>query len=338
MTNKKELTGVDYLRMPLKSYLALGNKENLVNISQMFGIEISPLKPKAEYVDEISAYILSHPKEFLNKLTCGELYMLEIMCKDDDKNFIEWSIQMPQQSLYEMSMMFIYMCSDVDGSGFFIIPYDLKEAIKNLITPMIQEKEKSKDRELENIIFGFLNIYGIINLELLEEFVSKTSGVSKDAVDAYINRHFLLKSHVYGSKWVKPSITSPFVYEDEYHDIMVEIQKHKNLDYKQDIPVEELSQWGTMPFPPGKTAIAQPVLQLMSGKYKNSGFCQADLTAYWASAQRSLAPHSTLVNFTVAMRYQDKVDVKGIHNIFGNFVNNMPRWLLKGHSYNEIES
>ena len=319
------------------------------------GFEIDLEKDEDGRRMELATEILNHPKEVLCMLTAYDLAIL--------KQQIEKPTRGHLQEIYEDycdTIMEVYGLAQKkhskDGRAFIHLPADLTDAVKPYIDEVIADNDQTIRTTLEIYVNGICNLYGRVSRTTMKQMM-----VSHKVCDSAEFAGTVLKTLARQSLYIK-WITHG---DDQYHtaesddevfytsryewiippELIKEISKHDDVTphYRQIESFEDIIHAGAMLYP----QIPNDYAEKFSEYLKNTLNLTDDEVLevchrlwYHAQHQGELeteTPGGYMMNvMEILEEKQDKAFETNTYieamRQMENYLNNMPRWQLRGHT------
>ena len=316
------------------------NKEDLIQIAGVVGAKVKKTGAKTLIAKSISDFILANPKKFLSGLMLHELDLVKSICeiKNNDEAVCA-PLMEDQMSLFNLSIMDIYDTEE-DNIEMYDLPVDLKKAIDDHIGLEIKRQEDNIDDFFkERAILANLNLIGVAGYDEFVSLIADMTDESPRDIDNYIHHKFLLASNVIDQGDGIVLIKSPFLDEEYVDDIfqMMDENEHKcHCDFKA--PVEEIMEWGNMPYPVSHLGYAQKLIKAIGKISDKEDIPDALLTQYWIDIQLTGDVSGAISMMIANAGINDCDKINEMMPEFVKFANKMPRWAFLGHSSEEIMS
>lgn len=162
-----------YVNNILKNLL----KRDLVDIGSLFGVQVPPPGRKTELVTSLSGYIEGHPDRWLDSLPERDLRLLYRLVSLPSGQRLE--LELPPYSSVLEGIGFVHYSSDYDSYRNQVwIDEEFRRMVAPHVVDAIRRGEESGRFELETLLMGMANFYGIIGLK---EFVYKCADILVEA-------------------------------------------------------------------------------------------------------------------------------------------------------------
>lgn len=326
--------------MTLFEAIMEGDKANLVDLGHMVGAKITKSMRKADMAKAVADHIISHPREFMEGLLLHELYVVSMICENEEGNAISGPMQMEQQSLYLLSVMEIVPTEEDDMTCYMLLPDDLRDALKPYVEEVITKKENDMNEvALTHAMLGMINIFGMLPLGLLTEYIGEDEKLTSKQAIHFLHSHYLFELNTLTDPDDEKLsvLMSPFFDFDQSDKFFDESKKNKDLQLKVDFPAEEFARWGEMPFPVQHVKIAQPLIKVVRKYIGNEGVALSLVTLFWHDCQLAPNPTQAIFNLLNLLGLDSEKAINEVMQALVTFANNMPRWIFKGYSSNEME-
>ena len=303
--------------------------------------------------------ILSHPKEIMAQLPYGDLRLIEGL-RDEDLSVRN----SPAMFNYCSNLMYYYgLCDeywDDDGEYWITLPEDFVQAMLPQIDEILNDTDQKLRMGVESIVEGLANLYGIVRKDYVKQIIKKSYELSSDKsvneiFKALRECSLLIKwmewSPSHGVVSINQLSDSEVYYVSRYgwdspKDLLNEISIRNNKvpryrDYS-DVDLIKAAHW---PFP----KIPNPKKSVFFSYLKNGlGLTEYDCyeAAFnlWYRAMHEeddSFEHGEYTSFFIdVLSWSDReLDLAGLNEAMKcltEYMNNMPRWVLKGHSPTEV--
>ena len=302
--------------------------------------------------------ILSHPLDIMAQLPYCDLRLIEEQQNDELRSA-------PALFNYCSNLMFYYgMCDerwDKNDYYWVTLPEDFTQAMLPHIDEILNDKDQQLRLGIESIVEGLANLYGIVRKDHVKQVIKKSYELSEDqAVDEIfkvIREHSLLIRWMEWTSACSATDVSQLVDTEVYYlsrygwdspgDLLHEINQRNNLaatnkEYS-DFDLIGAARW---PFP----EIPNPRKpQFFSYLKKELGLTEYDCyeAAFnlWYRAMHEGDAYFEEDKYTsffiddVLEWSERELDISGLNEAMRyltEYMNNMPRWILKGHSPAEV--
>lgn len=323
----------------IKDIFKSRTKEQIEVIMDYFKMPLKRTARKDDLLCELTDFLHGDPSAWLRGLLEPDLKLLRVLCAAGPGEKV--AVLKPDFPTIIEVLQFV-TSNEIDEK---YVELSLEPAMYELVNPsidgVIDEKEADGSFEIERLVLGCLNIYGVIPLRTFVD--SMFEGVSSEdkAMDltSRISQCPLIRIYQedYHGEFY---IASPFV--DNFQEIL-EMRKmtFKNLKKYAKMNRDAAIAAGTdSPFcyygrdtEEGKALVAM----LSSIGYEGEDLRKA-LHTVWMSAQYAIDEDATEILFSPVTEKQDDIPSFEMYrdciDTIVNYSNAMPKWLLKGHSSN----
>ena len=319
------------------------HKADLQDILDFFKIDYSRTMRKGELYDLLIEIIAEEPEFWLGSLPERDIKLLEfLISKGADKTaYIEYP---DYPSLLETLRLI-----DSDNSDPNFLKLSISPEISSLVEPHLKKvhamNEENSTYMLERLILGCLNIYGIIPAdELVDEIVEKLHLNEIEDVDEcvkFVSRNSLMK--IYGEIIDgRAYFFSPSAYD--YQNILEERESFPEAKDFKSFSIEEiLEAGGDAPY--SCFGINTPEGEKLHSMLHGLGYRGDDLKRIihdiWIYSQFTIDDKSTENLFASVTAKQELIrdfdNYKECIDTIVEYANILPKWLLKGHSANEMD-
>lgn len=325
-------------------FSTLGNfqKVELEDIMHFFGARIPSRVRKQEFVDRLGAYLIRKPEEWLRRMPERDLRLLKrlIDAGPDIPLFLDYP---DYPSVLETVRL---VNSDTSDANFrkLWVGSELYGIVSPLIDGVIAECETNGHFDRERAALGYLNLYGVMRVK---EFMSHMfafyeyagRGDAADFLEAVYDSP-ILKLCRFDSGSGR-YVSAPCLFEPE--EILRGRKEYPDVREDRSFTPEEALEAGMgAPFPVfGLHSKAGTELVSM---LRDLGYGDEEIFheahGIWMNAQSAMDDNSTEAVFTAVTRKQDSIASFDYFNAcmqkVAAYANSLPKWLLRGHSPDEV--
>lgn len=314
----------------LEEMLMQDTRTTIINTADMLGIKTNKSQRKAVIAKRVSEIILAVPTHLLRQLPFREVLKLQQMVHAKDH-------AVPQNPSFIMDCIEQIGLTDSRFDGDKVVDF-IYQDLANALLPVIDHfVEKARNNETkyrrQQLIIGLLNLYGILGVDEIEALSIKYDpSLNKPELYHAIGGSYLLKSRgvIMDSKsyYVSPYMGQP---EDIWNEICIRSQLSRAMFAEEQ--VMEAGIWGA-PQPPLNSVTNSFCSAL--GKMVNTKEEINNLTSeYWMLLNNDNDP------FDIIQQILDKqidtlASLELLISQYNDWVNNLPRWILKGNSSNHV--
>ena len=327
------------------SWMNLGTLEEY---AYDMGFEIDLEKDEKGRRNELVTEILNHPRELLGMLPAYDLALLQQQLENPTKGHLQDVYGDFAETTMESYGLARRRC-DKDGMEYIQLPADLMDAVKPYIYEVIEDEDENARMNMENLIAGICNMYGRISRTTMKQtLVSLGAGSMKSIgrlLEALENTSLYIKCMTYGNKMCdNPESDDDVFYATPYewvyyNELMKEISRHDNVtpDYRKFDSIDELMLAGQQPIPEIPNSykehfetFLQKELELLQGDIMH--VCHV----LWYLAQHqgeqdSEKPEEYMLDVLDALMIDKDLYAEAMRQM-DCYLNNMPRWQLRGHT------
>ena len=317
---------------------------------------ISVSEMREQYADAI----LSHPMDIMAQLPYGDLRLIEEL-RDDDLSVRNT----PAMFNYCSNLMYYYgLCDehwDDNGDYWITIPEDLVQAMLPHIDEILKDREQQFRIGVEFIVDGLANLYGIVRKDHVKQIIKKSYELSSDKA---VNETFkVLREYSLLIRWMEwsPShgvadftqLQDTEVYyvsrygwdspKDLLNEISIRNSKVPNIRDFSDIDLIKAARWPIPEIPNPKKS--QFFRYLKNGLGLTEYDCYEVAFNLWYRAMHegdAYFEEDKYMSFFIddVLSWSDReLDMAGLNEAMKHlteYMNNMPRWILKGYSPAEV--
>ena len=312
----------------LEEMLLQDTRKTIISTADLLGIRINKSHRKADIAKRVSEAILAIPIHMLRQLPFREVLRLQQMVHARDH-------AVPENPSFIMDCIEQIGLTDTRGVGKkavdFIYP-DLAEALLPVIDTFVEKAVANETKyRREQLILGLLNLYGILSFHELEELSAiydprlKIPGLYHAIADSYLlkSRGVTIDRKLY---YISPYMTDP-------DNIWQEISSRSTISRARftEEKVMDAGIWGA-PQPPVTDATG-PFRSVISKLHKTEEEINWLTGEYWMLLNNDLDPFN-LIQEILDESPQTMESVNLLVSRFNDWVNNVPRWILKGNTSN----
>ena len=326
----------------INDLLSAQTREHLLAILDYFRMPLGHYGNKRQIVKELGRFLIDAPEVWLDRLSEQDLRILQTLVQKGPDTPVRF-LQPDYASVVEI-LQIVEALPPEDGYIDLSLPLPFYLIIRNRIDEIIARKEADGSFEIERLIFGYVNIYGVVPLRTFVDLIFR--GVkSEDKARELTGR--IADSPVIGlfQEEYKGEfyLVSPFV--EDFEEIL-EMRRisFKSLRKYPAVRREAALQAGiNAPFcawgldtPEGINLMQM----LISLGYEGDELMQT-VHNVWLDAQYALDEEATETLFSPVTSRQDDIRSFTLYqdciNTIVDYANAVPKWLLKGRSSNEAD-
>ena len=133
------------------------------DIARYFGAPVDPRMGKEDMAGVLCSFISESPRKWLPRMLCTDLNLLKTLSDAGPGKAVTFGYN-EQTSVLELTTLLDSEVSE-DGSRRIWIGKDLHSLVAPLIDSVIEEARSSGKYELEQVMMGYLHLYGLIPLD-----------------------------------------------------------------------------------------------------------------------------------------------------------------------------
>lgn len=321
----------------IKEIFESRTKEQIEVILDYFKMPLRASARKSDLVRELSDYLDRDPEVWLRSLLEPDLRILQQLCVAGPG--VPVSFLKPDFPTIIEVLKFIESSEPDEEKVELSIPLAMYELVEPHIDAVIESKESEGLFEIERMVLGCLNIYGVMPLKT---FVDKIFGgirnedramdLSGKVAECPLVR--IYQEELNGEYY----ITSPFV------DNFQEILEMRRMTYKQVKKYAGMTQSAAVSC--GSDApfcvygMETPEGIALKDMLKSIGYegdsLRKMLHTVWMSSQYAIDEDATEILFSPVTDKQDDIPsfemFRDCINVIVNYANSVPKWLLKGNN------
>ena len=323
----------------LRTFFGRFTKAELSDILNFFDQPVEKNARKAGLVEQTSMFIGGNPRAWMYMLPESDLMLLRDLVSAGQGQWVEL-LNPDYPSMLEMLGLiyiddrdkdFVYAC--LEESLFF--------PVAAIIDHVIAEKRADGSFEVEHLVLGLLNIYGVVTVEaFVHQAFDMLDGEGYGAEEfakVAENRIVAMQRVVYRGEIY---LVSPYAYE--YEKLIDGWKKFPGRRKFASFTKEEALYAGCdAPF--CAYGHGTPEYDAAWGVLEDLGYDRQDvldcLNEVWVNAQYSMDEACAEALFSCINDKIDEIDTfeeyRRYINIIADYANSVPKWLLKGHTSNE---
>lgn len=320
--------------------LSTRTKEQLEVILDYFKRPLKRSAKKKDLLCELAEFLHSDPEIWIRGLMEADLMLLRRLCSAGPDTGIR--VVKPDFPTVIEVLHFV-KAEEIDED---YLEISIEPAMYELVNPFIDkvltEKEADGSFEIERLVLGCLNIYGVVPLRSFVDALFEALGVGHDAekFTSRIAQSPLIRIYQedYHGEYY---IASPFV--DNFKEIL-EMRKmtFKNLKkYAKMRPEDAIACGSGSPFCyfGGNTAEGKALEQMLSSIGYEGEELKKALHTVWMSSQYAIDEDATEILFSPVTNRQDSIPsfemFRDCIETIVRYSNSVPKWLLKGQTSNK---
>lgn len=316
-------------------------KVELEDIRHFFGADVPSRVRKSEFVDRLGAYIVEKPQQWLGKMLERDLRLLKLLV--DAGPEVPVYLDYPDfPSVLETVKLLGSDTSDENFRGVWL-PREMYDIVAGHIDEALRVGETDGSFEMERVALGYLNLYGVLTIdEFYNAMVDYCEWSQRWNVETFAQK-------LSGSPVLKlcrfdiggaPYVCAPSIFDPE--EIVSGRKEYDVKEYRRFSPAEALEAGKGSPyfvFGLGTTEGKRLVEMLVNLGYSGEELVREEHDI-WMNAQMTGGDDSTEAIFSAVSRMQDKIEAFEDYNacmeVVAAYANSLPKWLLLGHSANEV--
>lgn len=302
-------------------------RDDLIIISRLLEIRINRSQRKAEIARRLAEKLVQNPLLLLLQLPLQEVRNLRQMALAPDHSMA------PEGTLINdcIERIGITFKPDDDENRVSVHP-EVARAILPIVDGFIGLAEEEKDfYRWEQMILGMLNLYGILGMNEIERMLAGFEpGLQAEEFSYSMNRSFLIKScGISDGEMI--IFHSPFLSRAD--DIIQEIASRHTIRRAR-FSRQQIMDAGTWKIPLPPASPQTDILRRELAKHKKSPEqINLLLGECWMLLNNDFNPMEMMLQ---QMELKDRESIVGLMSKFINWMNVVPRWVLKGNSSNSV--
>nr|WP_320974530.1 SEC-C metal-binding domain-containing protein [Bacteroides sp.] len=318
--------------------LKMSTKEELKRMAKILLLPVPTKLRKDEYVTYFAEAVLTCPEMWLSRLTHYELVLLDKLVKAGSGSYVECKNSFLETTLETLSFI-ATDCNHMDESKVrYMICDELREAVAPYLSKLLTSKKQSVRFMIEQYACGIVNLYGFLSYsDLLYILVGylQHSATREEIADSLANSALIqrLTFEVEDGYNINLYIESPFL--DDFESLEEQLCLRRDIPDRKKFSKEEAFSAGTMPL----SIIPNPCLDelkeyMMKKLQYTEEKADSSLSYMWYVAQTVENP-MPIINSMINRQLSSMQELQEAIEIFMDYLNHSPRWLLKGYSSEE---
>lgn len=317
-------------------------KVELEDIRHFFGADVPSRARKQEVVERLGAFIVERPSEWLGNMLERDLRLLRRLV--DAGPEVPVRLDYPDfPTVLETVKLLGSDTSDEDFREVWL-PKELYDIVAPHIDEAIAEGESSGAFELDQAAFGYLNLYGVLTVDefydLMLDFNEWSGRWDTEEFTRQLAASPVLKLCRFdyeGEYWV----CAPGIFDPE--EVIAGRRDYPSVkEMRHFRPQDAMEAGAGSPF--FVYGLGSPEGVRLVSMLMNLGYSGHDLVLeehdLWMNSQMIGRDDAAEAIFSSVTRVQDDIESFEDYNecmeIVAAYSNSLPKWLLKGHSSNEV--
>ena len=348
--NKIDPKAVKYTTLlECMGWLNLGTLEEYAHD---MGFEIDLDKDEDGRRYELATEILNHPRELLGMLPAYDLALIKEQLQKPTKGHLEEIYKDFADTIMEVYGL-ARRQHGKDGVEYIHIPVDLLDAVRPYIDEVSKDKDEYARMGLENTIAGICNMYGRVSRTTLKQMLVSLGAGSSKSVSLLLkmveDKSLYIKCTTYGNTMYDDPKSDDDVfyasrYEwDFYDELTKEINRHNDVtpDYRLLNSLKEAVLAGEQPIPKVPNAYRDTFMNFLQKELElGKGDALNACHVLWYLAQHQGEEDSTppeeymldiLDGLMIDKDFEPDLFAEAMRQM-DCYLNNMPRWQLRGHT------
>lgn len=318
--------------------LKMNTKEELKRMAKILLLPVPAKLRKDEYVTYFAEAVLTCPEIWLPRLTRYELTLLDMLVKVGSGSYVECTNSFLVTTLETLSFI-ATDCSHMDeGKARYMICDELREAVAPYLNKLLTSQKQSVHFMIEQYACGIVNLYGFLSYsDLLYMLVGYLQNIAtrEEIADSLANSALIqrLTFEVEDGYNTSLYIESPFL--DDFEYLEEQLRLHRNIPDRKKFSKEEVFSAGMMPLSIMPNPYWDELKEYMMRKLRcTEEKADSGLSYLWYTAQTVDNPMS-IINSMINRRLSSMQELQEAIEIFMDYLNHSPRWILKGYSSEE---
>ena len=321
----------------LNSFLSSHSKEEIEAILDYFGQSFSRSARKSVLADALGKYMKADSFVWLDRLMEQDLRILARLCKAGACRKVSF-IRPDYPSVVEVLHLVSVERMDDDNIE-LSISSPMYEIIAPVIEEVIERKESDGSFEIERLILGCLNIYGVLPLRTFVNRLFDEVDGDEDAMklSARVSTNPLIRLYQEEYKG-EYYIVSPFV--ENYEEIL-EMRRMAFKGIRKYARMTRHDAISCGSYTPNcayglYTEEGQALISMLESLGYSEEELMFQLHTIWMSSQYAIDEDATEILFRPVTSAQQNINsfnrFKECIDTIVDYSNSVPKWLLKGHS------
>ena len=318
------------------------HKVELEDIMHYFGVWIPSRMRKSEFVDRLGAYIIGKPEEWLARMLERDLRLLKRLV--DAGPGTPLFLDYPDFPSVLETVRLVH--SDTSDANFrkLWVGEDFYGVVAPHIDRALADGEADGRFEMERAALGYLNLYGVLSVkEFVGRMLEYRVYAGREDPDRFFDR--LYDSPVFRlcrfDSGRRSYLCAPGIFEPE--EILKGRKEYSEIkNYRDFSPQEALEAGAGSPF--FVFGLDSEAGRRLVAMLEELGYSGDDLVReehdIWMNSQKAMDAESTEAVFMSVTRKQDSLPSFEHFNecmrIVAAYANSLPKWLLRGHSPDEV--
>jgi len=324
----------------LTTFINSHTKEQILAILDFFGQRINRSMRKSELGKKLNSFLSDDPRCWLEMLLESDLKLLYRLCKAGAG--VKMTLIRPDYRSVVEILHFV----DVWDLGEEEMEVSIGQPIYNLVSPhidrVINVKESNGSFDIERMIFGCLNIYGVVPLKTFIDKIFEEDFPDIDPFELTINVAISPLLKLYREEYKgEIYLISPFV---ENFEEILEMRRMTFREARRYAKMTKNSAIACGSFAPNcvwglETEEGQKLIEMLESLGYSGDELEFQLHSVWVSSQYAIDEDATEVLFRPVTEKQEGISsfrefLDCIETVV-NYSNSVPKWLLKGMSSNQ---
>ena len=309
-------------------------KNEILDIGDDLGIKLKISDKKEACAHLLEKTLLEKPQLIRNVLSYNEVYALSILYGGDNGKKTGFTID-DLDGLFYLGLLDMSIDSAIIGKddGPIYFAKNIRDSIFPILGKLLANEAYKRAFEIENLIIGLLTLYGALTHDKLHKLINQFIEKPVSAIDivryAQGNRRVIRHTRVtiHGNHLY---FYNSFI--DESHELIDEIEARKKIEYSQFNKSEIIEASNPLYF--FNDLQAKKMSEIFDKYDVENKFLL--LHQIWFRLQTETSPRMAIDLITSQITFNGMEEVQKMLNILMEYGNNMPRWILKGHSSDSI--
>ena len=316
-------------------------KDTLHDWAQVLGLKVPANLKKTDFAERLEQQILEHPEIWLPRFSRYELELMQSLVKAGKNGSVSDKMPMDKINAEYMCLMWFHKDEDDHSTWHYTMPNVLRTAVEPYLDKILADPIYQKYFDLQQYVLGILMLYGLVPDELMFVLIRRyVNECQYDSQAEEIICKLLFESILiqYGGQYeymddnneTYKGFVSPALHDIDR--LMTELEERPKIEYKIFTTAEYMSA-GEIPLHPFPCKGYRQALEFLAPYYENKDDCRYVLRDIWLFDQNFFSMME-LMNYFVPYKLPESKMNKCL-SIFQNFLNTIPRWILKGHCSEE---
>lgn len=326
-------------RSDIKNILGGFQKFELKDFVILYDAGIPLDLKKADLVNELTCFLVSRPQKWLRSLTERDLRLLEQLVSAGPDKPVEMDFSEFPSLLIASGLIDINPQMDYE---IVWLRHEVYDIVSPYLADVIREGERTYRFELERLMLGYLNLYGVMPYKMLYDLVDKY-------VAEHMIPHNLMYEMISSSPLLKMSrfmgdtahgdelyVASPLL--DDPERLLDDRSEYRNVKkYAVFTDQDALEAGSGAPFCAFglKTEKGKALLAMLRKLRYEETYLTREAHDIWMNSQDVHSPEAIEDMYGAVTDVEDELTASRYRSylqVIADYANSLPKWLLSGHS------